>query len=129
MEMTHVLRFLQLLCENHNIQLQNYLRKQLTAPAALNKNSYNLINETLELIESLCGGTTGGLGLLGLYINEGNFELVDQCLCTLTEFCQGPCPENQVYLDVHCCCNMTYIGVMYIGVMTYIIGVKKSEVF
>ncbi|KAL5260490.1 hypothetical protein ACHWQZ_G010582 [Mnemiopsis leidyi] len=95
MEMTHVLRFLQLLCENHNIQLQNYLRKQLTAPAALNKNSYNLINETLELIESLCGGTTGGLGLLGLYINEGNFELVDQCLCTLTEFCQGPCPENQ----------------------------------
>ena len=29
MEMTHVLRFLQLLCENHNLQLQNYLRKQV----------------------------------------------------------------------------------------------------
>ena len=57
--------------------------------------SYNLVNTTRELIDALCGSATGGLGLLGMYINEGNFELIDQCLCTLTEFCQGPCSENQ----------------------------------
>lgn len=52
--------------------------------------------ETLQFLDIMCGSTTGGLGLLGLYINEDNVSLVIQTLETLTEYCQGPCHENQV---------------------------------
>lgn len=119
--MQPILRFLQLLCENHNrdlqvcawlegedlhlsmgvlpstqagthrsCALQNFLRCQN------NKTNYNLVCETLQFLDIMCGSTTGGLGLLGLYINEDNVGLVIQTLETLTEYCQGPCHENQV---------------------------------
>ncbi|KAJ8386368.1 hypothetical protein AAFF_G00170730 [Aldrovandia affinis] len=79
--MKPILRFLQLLCENHNQDLQNFLRCQN------NKTNYNLHH--------------GGLGLLGLYINEGNVGLITQTLETLTEYCQGPCQENQTCIVTH----------------------------
>uniref|UniRef100_A0A3P9IE27 Inositol 1,4,5-trisphosphate receptor n=1 Tax=Oryzias latipes TaxID=8090 RepID=A0A3P9IE27_ORYLA len=88
--MKPILRFLQLLCENHNLDLQNFLRSQN------NKTNYNLVCETLQFLDIMCGSTTGGLGLLGLYINEFNVHLIIQTLETLTEYCQGPCQENQV---------------------------------
>lgn len=69
---------------------QNYLRSQS------NKTNYNLVCETLQFLDIMCGSTTGGLGLLGLYINEKNVALIIQTLETLTEYCQGPCHENQV---------------------------------
>ena len=53
-----------------------------------NKTKYNLISETLILLDVICGSTTGGLGLLGLYINENNVLLINQILETLTEYCQ-----------------------------------------
>lgn len=81
--MKPILRFLQLLCENHNRDLQNYLRNQQ------NKNNFNLVSETLIFLDCICGSTTGALGLLGLYINETNCDLVNQTLETLTEYCQG----------------------------------------
>ncbi|KAM7308325.1 inositol 1,4,5-trisphosphate receptor type 1 isoform X2 [Ixodes scapularis] len=93
--MLPVLRFLQLLCENHNRSLQDFLRNQC------NKNNYNLVSETLLFLDCLCGSTTGGLGLLGLYINEHNVDLVNQTLETLTEYCQGPCHENQNCIAMH----------------------------
>ncbi|XP_076363094.1 inositol 1,4,5,-trisphosphate receptor isoform X2 [Tachypleus tridentatus] len=93
--MEPILRFLQLLCENHNAELQNYLRHQS------NKNNYNLVSESLMFLDCICGSTTGGLGLLGLYINEYNVSLVNQTLETLTEYCQGPCHENQNCIAVH----------------------------
>ncbi|KAI0235730.1 Inositol 1,4,5-trisphosphate receptor type 1 [Lamellibrachia satsuma] len=93
--MQPILRFLQLLCENHNQDLQNYLRHQ-------NRSShYNMVCETLQFLDCICGSTTGGLGLLGLYINEGNVGLVNQTLKTLTEYCQGPCHENQNAIVSH----------------------------
>ena len=58
--------------------------------------------ETLSFLDCICGSTTGGLGLLGLYINEHNVSLINQCLCTLTEYCQGPCHENQVRIPNYC---------------------------
>lgn len=91
-----ILRFLQLLCENHNSDLQNYLRIQPT-----NKSSYNLVCETLQFLDCICGSTTGGLGLLGLWINENNVHLINQALETLTEYCQGPCHENQYSIINH----------------------------
>ncbi|XP_049746274.1 inositol 1,4,5-trisphosphate receptor type 3 isoform X2 [Elephas maximus indicus] len=93
--MQPILRFLQLLCENHNRDLQNFLRCQN------NKTNYNLVCETLQFLDIMCGSTTGGLGLLGLYINEDNVGLVIQTLETLTEYCQGPCHENQTCIVTH----------------------------
>lgn len=93
--MQPVLRFLQLLCENHNPDLQNWLRHQN------NKTNYNLVSETLMFLDCICGSTTGGLGLLGLYINENNVALINQTLETLTEYCQGPCHENQNCIAIH----------------------------
>ena len=77
------MRFLQLLCENHNLDLQQYLRDQN------NKTNYDLVSETLRFLDCICGSTTGVLGLLGLYINKNNVELIKQALETLTEYCQG----------------------------------------
>ena len=93
--MKPILRLMQLLCENHNTDLQNLLRDQN------NKTKYNLVSETLILLDVLCGSTTGGLGLLGLYINENNVLLINQILETLTEYCQGPCYENQACIAMH----------------------------
>lgn len=94
--MQPILRFLQLLCENHNRDLQNYLRHQHN-----NKSHYNLVCETLQFLDCICGSTTGGLGLLGLYINEHNVSLINQALASLTEYCQGPCHENQNAIAMH----------------------------
>uniref|UniRef100_A0A672JC27 Inositol 1,4,5-trisphosphate receptor n=1 Tax=Salarias fasciatus TaxID=181472 RepID=A0A672JC27_SALFA len=93
--MKPILRYLQLLCENHNSDLQNFLRNQN------NKTNYNLVCETLQFLDCICGSTTGGLGLLGLYINESNVDLVRQTLETITEYCQGPCHENQSCIAKH----------------------------
>lgn len=48
-----------------------------------------------------CLFISGGLGLLGLYINENNVALINQTLETLTEYCQGPCHENQNCIAIH----------------------------
>lgn len=68
---------------------QNLLRQQ-------SNKTVNLVCETLQFLDCICGSTTGGLGLLGLYINENNVDLINQALSSLTEYCQGPCHENQV---------------------------------
>lgn len=107
--MQPILRFLQLLCENHNSEMQNYLRKQE------HKNNYNLVLETLSFIDCICGSTTGGLGLLGLYINEHNVALINQCLCTLTEYCQGPCHDNQNSIVSHECNGMDIINALVLN--------------
>uniref|UniRef100_A0A8B9K9X4 Inositol 1,4,5-trisphosphate receptor n=1 Tax=Astyanax mexicanus TaxID=7994 RepID=A0A8B9K9X4_ASTMX len=93
--MEPILRFLQLLCENHNRDLQNFLRCQN------NKNNYNLVCETLQFLDCICGSTTGGLGLLGLYINQHNVALINQTIESLTEYCQGPCHDNQNCIATH----------------------------
>uniref|UniRef100_A0A8C1LW42 Inositol 1,4,5-trisphosphate receptor n=1 Tax=Cyprinus carpio TaxID=7962 RepID=A0A8C1LW42_CYPCA len=95
--MQPILRLLQLLCENHNRELQNFLRCQN------NKNNYNVVCETLQFLDCICGSTTGGLGLLGLYINEKNVALINQTVESLTEYCQGPCHENQNCIATHEC--------------------------
>lgn len=95
LEMQPILRFLQLLCENHNMDMQNLIRCQNS------KTNYNLVSETLIFLDCICGSTTGGLGLLGLYINEYNVSLINQTLETLTEYCQGPCHENQNCIAKH----------------------------
>jgi hypothetical protein len=71
--MQKILRFLQLLCEGHNLHLQNYLRMQKNCAE-----SYDLISETAAFLESL-----------EREIDPTNISIAIQVLITLTEFCQG----------------------------------------
>ncbi|CAG9538689.1 unnamed protein product [Cercopithifilaria johnstoni] len=89
-----ILRFLQLLCENHNLVLQNFLRYQGS------RQNCNLVDEILMFLDVICGSTKGCLGVFR-EINEHNFSLITQTLVTLTEFCQGPCHENQNTVGNH----------------------------
>ena len=92
-----ILRFLQLLCENYNSDMQNYMRIQ---PGEIE--SYNLVGDILQLFDCLCGSLTCNYDLLGLlWINQDNIRMVNQVLATLTEFCQGPCRENQHKIISH----------------------------
>ena len=73
------LEMAKLLCENHNTQLQNYLRNQDKSLI-----SYNFINTILILLENL------------IKLKEiVTYKAAGLCIDTLTEMCQGPCKENQ----------------------------------
>ena len=91
-----ILRFLQLLAENHNITLQNFLREQTT-----NRLSYNFVNILVEYLSMLLGK------LSNIYENSQEFteyfinlyfERFLSLLDTICEFLQGPCQKNQEYL-------------------------------
>ena len=91
-----ILRFLQLLCEDHNPTMQRFLHYQK------NKTSYNLVAKTLVFLNCICGSKEGSLGhKLGEYIKQNNVDLINQTLRTLTEYCQGPCIENQRCILMH----------------------------
>ena len=91
-----ILKFLQLLCEDHNSKMQKYLHSQK------NKTNYNLVAKTLVFLNCICGSKEGSLGhKLGEYIKENNVDLINQTLKTLTEYCQGPCIENQRCILLH----------------------------
>ncbi len=65
-----ILRLLQLFCEGHNNDLQNYLRFQNRS-----KNNYDLISITVHL-------------LLSFKVSDENYSTISQCLDTLTEYVQ-----------------------------------------
>ena len=79
---------------------QNLLRHQD------GKREYDLVLQTLQFLDSIFGGTNGGLGLVKFYINDRNTPLIMQCLETLTEYCQGPCADNQVCACVRVCARV-----------------------
>lgn len=74
-----VITLIQLLCENHNIQLQNYVRLQTNSRV-----NHNLVELTVQLLAAL----------LKLK-SRRSFSLIEKCFITLTETIQGPCRENQ----------------------------------
>ena len=91
-----IMRYLQLLAENHNTVLQNFLREQTT-----NRLSYNFVNILVEYLSMLLGK------LSNMYENNQEFteyfinlyyERFLSCLDTIIEFLQGPCLKNQEYL-------------------------------
>lgn len=75
-----LLRMLQLFTEGHNLDLQNYLRYQTSS-----RTRYNLVETVTDLLRAY-----------DLNLVQGNYDNVIRCLDTLTEFVQGPCPENQI---------------------------------
>ena len=91
-----ILRFLQLLAENHNNTLQDFLREQTT-----NRLSYNFVNILVEYLSMLLGK------LSNIYENSQEFteyfinlyfQRLLSLLDTICEFLQGPCQKNQEYL-------------------------------
>ena len=74
-----LLRFLQLLCEGHNLELQNYMRYQ-----SRSRISFDMISDIIALLEILIEKK-----------QLRSFKVVSQCFDTLTEFIQGPCTKNQ----------------------------------
>ncbi|UJR09568.1 hypothetical protein I4U23_013803 [Adineta vaga] len=95
-------RFCQLLCEGHNLEFQNYLRSQ---PGS--NTSVNIIICTVDYLLTLQES------LMDFYWHYSGKETVDahgrenfcrainvakQVFNTLTEYIQGPCPQNQLAL-------------------------------
>ncbi|KRX06791.1 MIR motif [Pseudocohnilembus persalinus] len=74
-----LLKMLQLFCEGHYLELQNYLYKQTSS-----RTSYDLITIVVELLYQYSQS-----------LNKQNYENIIKCLDTLTEFVQGPCYTNQ----------------------------------
>ena len=90
-----LLRFLQLLAENHNNILQNFLRDQTT-----NRLSYNFVNILVEYLSMLLGKLSNIIEnqeFSEYYINL-YYERLLSLLDTICEFLQGPCQKNQEYL-------------------------------
>jgi hypothetical protein len=69
-----ILRFLQLLCEGHNLDMQNYLRYQTESSSE----SYDLISETAAYLEAV-----------EREIDATNIKIATQLFTSLTEYCQG----------------------------------------
>ena len=87
------LRFLQLLTENHNLDLQNYLREQTN-----NRISYNFVNILIEYLSMLLeklGNLNDKYKKLTRYYTELYYKRLLSLLDTICEFLQGPCKQNQ----------------------------------
>lgn len=65
-----IMRMLQLFCEGHNAQLQKYLSDQINS-----KNSFDMVGLMANLATSF-------------KISEDNYDIIDQCFDTLSEFIQ-----------------------------------------
>eukprot|EP01060_Flectonema_neradi_P003622 TRINITY_DN12346_c1_g3_i4.p1 TRINITY_DN12346_c1_g3~~TRINITY_DN12346_c1_g3_i4.p1 ORF type:complete len:2267 (+),score=490.38 TRINITY_DN12346_c1_g3_i4:52-6852(+) len=80
---TKTLRLLQLFCEGHNLELQCYIHSQPD-----NLHSVDLVKESLMVLKATISVPPACYGSV-------LFELLLQCFNSLTEYCQGPCQENQ----------------------------------
>ncbi|KAL4427586.1 hypothetical protein ABPG74_012977, partial [Tetrahymena malaccensis] len=87
-----ILKLLQLICENHNSNLQNYIRHQTKS-----RNNYNLIQDVIQVIDSQIRVLNKD-NIKIININQQNIEVLCQAFETLTEFVQGPCKQNQLEL-------------------------------
>merc|ERR1712118_328645 len=81
-------KMLQLLCEGHNISMQNYLRHQMD-----NKQSINILEQTHRLLSRLCKDS---IALDAM--DNGDLQLIVSALELLVEMLQGPCEANQEHL-------------------------------
>lgn len=71
------LRMLQLFCEGHNLEMQNYIRIQKNS-----RNSHDMVSLVVDLLYTY---------IFEVDSIESNFENIIKCLDTLIEFVQGPC--------------------------------------
>lgn len=82
-----VLRFMQLLCEGHNLQLQDFLRRQ---PESIR--SVDMISATAAYIDAITPN-----------VNPLNVRIATLAMDAIAEFVQNPCRANQrVNAPTHC---------------------------
>lgn len=80
-----ILRFLQLLTENHYTPMQDFLREQVMLNGQTNSKTFDVVT----FISTMLGAYENE------YVNCYSSNLGNQMMDTLTEFIQGPCKENQ----------------------------------
>ena len=99
-----IFRFLQLCCEGHNLQFQEYLRTQPSANSNSNlvAGSVDYLLRLQESLKDLLGyyASAEDLDALGATILAAGADLAMQVLRAITEFVQGPCLGNQECLTV-----------------------------
>jgi hypothetical protein len=78
-------RFMQLMCEGHNLKFQNLLRVQ-----PMYAGQFNLVNKVVEALVLLCESTAAVS-----CFHRIELLVVSQMLALLIELMQGPCPGNQ----------------------------------
>lgn len=78
-----ILKLLQLFCEGHNSELQNYLRAQ--------EDSFQNTNILIDILDYLFAAKK--------YINYSNISIAVQCFNFITESIQGPCIDNQLFFN------------------------------
>eukprot|EP00667_Euglena_gracilis_P000044 EG_transcript_44 len=76
-----LLRLLQLFCEGHHLNLQNYVRCQ-----GGRVHAFNLVAEVVTFLKEVVADEG---------MDDVLCQLAIQGFRSVTEFCQGPCPENQ----------------------------------
>ena len=88
----NLLRFMQLLTEGHNAEMQNYIRIQNQ-----NKISLNFISIIVEYINMLINKLfiASESTVINSNVSSLFYLRIIRCLDTLTEFLQGPCIQNQ----------------------------------
>lgn len=100
-EIYFALKFMQQLCEGHNLDSQNCLRDQ----SSLNKrNSYNLVEAAVELLHGFAPRRD-----VFRRITENHCQILMKLLSCIVEMLQGPCSENQalmVRLNVFSTCRV-----------------------
>eukprot|EP01063_Lacrimia_lanifica_P001878 TRINITY_DN1097_c0_g2_i1.p1 TRINITY_DN1097_c0_g2~~TRINITY_DN1097_c0_g2_i1.p1 ORF type:complete len:3588 (+),score=1056.47 TRINITY_DN1097_c0_g2_i1:122-10885(+) len=84
------MRFLQLCSEGHNTEMQHYLRRQED-----NVQSHDLVRHSLKFLTSLNAVARPSRGM---QMADFCVDIATQTWNTLSEFCQGPVPENQTAL-------------------------------
>jgi len=78
-------RFMQLMCEGHNLKFQNLLRAQPMYPG-----QHNLVKKVCEALVLLCQSSVAVSFFHGIEL-----DVVSQLLALLIELTQGPCPASQ----------------------------------
>ncbi|XP_055337214.1 ryanodine receptor-like isoform X3 [Paramacrobiotus metropolitanus] len=97
-----IFRFLQLLCEGHNLEFQNYLRTQQGNTATVNL-VICTVDYLLRLQESVMDfywhySSKEFVDAAGIVEFNRAMKIAGQVFNSLTEFIQGPCPGNQLTL-------------------------------
>ena len=75
-----VLRFLQLLCENHNLKLQNMLREQINIDDNISGKTFDFVSQLARMV-----------GEFYKLLSSTTCDLGQQMIDSLIEFIQGPC--------------------------------------
>eukprot|EP00759_Apiculatamorpha_spiralis_P048968 PhF_6_TR44153/c0_g1_i1/m.67576/K04958/ITPR1; inositol 1,4,5-triphosphate receptor type 1 len=93
--MESLFRFLQLMCEGHNLEMQNYITNQYD-----NVHNVNTLREVLFLLQDMVQAE---------HLSKIAMDVLDQTFNLLTEVCQGPCRGNQFVLVQNNVCKFIHV--------------------